>query len=351
MKRHLRRTVSAAAAAAIACGTVNMPVNVRNTGNISAADNIVKYEFEDGKTSGGKIHADGASDVKLGDFPENTDLSGFSGKGFSYLDQKGTTVSIEADVPEDGLYEIAIGYCEPSDPNKKVQYLNVNGVNQGEVSFPYTPEFAEIQAGVVNLKKGVNTIELKAYWGYTFFDYLTVKPADDRLRNLSPTRELSNPNASDSAKGSTATSATSTANTSSQVSKSTAATTTTTFGATPIHLLRTTRRNLSTSWTKQASSLPSVESISLPIIQALTGVTMPLSVSSNGSTNTTASPLSHGTGMSRPTRKTTALRSMLSPQAILLLQLSALQKPLRKAHGSTKSSLPTSTSLLRKCLN
>lgn len=200
MKRHLRRAFAAAAAFFVACAAVGEPMNVCRTGSISAADNVLKYEFEDGKTDGGKIHADGASDVKLGDFPENTDLSGFSGKGFSYLDQKGTTVSIEANVPEDGLYEIAIGYCEPSDPNKKVQYLNVNGVNQGEISFPYTPEFAEIQAGVVNLKKGVNTIELKAYWGYTFFDYLTIKPADDKLRNLSPTRELSNPNASDSAK-------------------------------------------------------------------------------------------------------------------------------------------------------
>lgn len=48
--------------------------------------NVLKYEFEDGSTSGGKIHANGASDVKTKDFPENTDFSGYSGKGFSYLD-------------------------------------------------------------------------------------------------------------------------------------------------------------------------------------------------------------------------------------------------------------------------
>ena len=200
MKRQLRRSACAAAAAIIACTAVNLPANRQMTSKSSAAENVLKYEFEDGMTSGGKIYADGASGVKLSDFPENTDLSGFSGKGFSYLDQKGTTVSIKAVVEEDGLYELSIGYCEPSDPNKKVQYLNVNGVNQGEVSFPYSPEFTEIQAGVINLKKGENTIELKAYWGYTFFDYVTIKPADDKLKNLSPTRELSNPNASDSAK-------------------------------------------------------------------------------------------------------------------------------------------------------
>ena len=50
------------------------------------------------------------------------------------------------------------------------------------------------------LDKGVNTIELSAYWGYTFFDYLTIKPADESLSNLSPTRQLSTPNASDAAK-------------------------------------------------------------------------------------------------------------------------------------------------------
>lgn len=161
---------------------------------------VLKYEFEDGSTSGGKIHSNGVSDVKTEDFPENTDLSGYSGKGFSYLDQKGTTVSVEVEVEKAGLYELSICYCEPSDPNKKVQYLNVNGVNQGEVSFPYSPKFVETSGGVVNLREGKNIIELKAYWGYTFFDYLTLKPADDKLTNLSPTRKLSNPNASDSAK-------------------------------------------------------------------------------------------------------------------------------------------------------
>ncbi|MBO6115581.1 MAG: glycoside hydrolase [Ruminococcus sp.] len=164
------------------------------------AEDIMKYEFEEGKTSGGKLFTEGVKGVVLSDFPENMDLSNFSGKGFSYLDQKGTTVSVEVDVPEAGLYEMNISYCEPSDPRKKVQYLNVNGTNQGEVTFPYTPSFKETSAGIVNLKAGKNIIEFSAYWGYTFFDYLTLKPAPDKIKNLSPTKQLSNPNASDSAK-------------------------------------------------------------------------------------------------------------------------------------------------------
>lgn len=192
----MRKKIVAMAAAAAVLSSVSVPVASAD----KSAEQVLKYEFEDGMTSGGKIFANGMQGVKLEDLPAETDLTGFTGSGFSYLDQKGTTVSVEVDVPEAGLYEMAISYCEPSDPNKKVQYLNVNGVNQGELCFPYTPSFKETSGGVVNLKKGKNTIELKAYWGYIYFDYLTLKPADESLTNLSPTSTLSNPNASDSAK-------------------------------------------------------------------------------------------------------------------------------------------------------
>ena len=163
-----------------------------------AADTVLKYEFEDGKAEGCFVYPKG--NTKEDGTGEEFDMTNFSGKGFSYLDQKNTTISVEVDVPKAGLYCMNICYCEAYDPNKKVQYLNVNGVNQGELTCPYTNKFAETSGGVVNLKKGKNTIELKAYWGYTFFDYLTLKPASEKLTNLSPTRELCNPKASESTK-------------------------------------------------------------------------------------------------------------------------------------------------------
>ena len=193
-----KRIVSATLAAAMTFAGSSAQLFANTTA--ANAEDIMKYEFEEGKTSGGKLFTEGVKGVVLSDFPENMDLSNFSGKGFSYLDQKGTTVSVEVDVPEAGLYEMNISYCEPSDPRKKVQYLNVNGTNQGEVTFPYTPSFKETSAGIINLKAGKNIIEFSAYWGYTFFDYLTLKPAPDKIKNLSPTKQLSNPNASDSAK-------------------------------------------------------------------------------------------------------------------------------------------------------
>jgi len=202
LKKNNKKAIfsTALAAAVLLTGTSFSPLAPeKNT--VSAETGVLKFEFEDGSTSGGKIHTEGwKGNTQEDGSGDEMDLTGFSGTGFSYLDQKGTTVSVEVDVPEAGLYEMNVCYCEPYDTNKKVQYLQVNGVNQGELSFVYNLEFEETSGGVVNLKKGKNTIELKAYWGYTFFDYLTLTPADESLTNLTPTRTLSNPNASDSAK-------------------------------------------------------------------------------------------------------------------------------------------------------
>lgn len=200
-KRIISSSLSAAIAAAVLTAGNSFSSSVSEKNAAYAKTGVLKYEFEDGSTSGGKIHNEGwKGNTQEDGNGEEMDLTGFSGSGFSYLDQKGTSVSIEVDVPEAGLYEMNICYCEPYDTNKKVQYLQVNGVNQGELSFVHNLEFEETSGGVVNLKKGKNTIELKAYWGYTFFDYLTLSPADESLTNLTPSRKLSNPNASDSAK-------------------------------------------------------------------------------------------------------------------------------------------------------
>ncbi|MBR4626473.1 MAG: glycoside hydrolase [Ruminococcus sp.] len=192
----MKRTLCSAAALAVLASAPQVIPCAR--GSARAAD-VLKYEFENGSTSGGKLCKNGASDLDSDKIPEGADFSGCSGGGFAYLDQKGTTLSIEVDVPDAGLYELAIAYCEPSDPNKKVQYLDVNGVNQGEVTFPFSASFTETSGGVINLAKGKNTLTLRAYWGYTYFDYLTLSPADKSLTDLSPTRKLSNPKATEPA--------------------------------------------------------------------------------------------------------------------------------------------------------
>lgn len=153
-----------------------------------------KYEFEDGVHRGAQIYTDYIGKTDDGS------VFDLSGSTCSFLGQKGTSTSVNVEVDKAGLYEIIICYVQPYDKNKKVQYLNVNGSNQGEVSFPYTLKWRELSAGIVKLEKGTNNIELEAYWGYTYFDYLIVKPADESITNLKVPKTLVNPNATQEAK-------------------------------------------------------------------------------------------------------------------------------------------------------
>lgn len=191
-KTALKKILCSAIVASTAFSMVSLPASV-----INAETEAIKYEFEDGSTEGGKIFTEGwAGNTAEDGSGVDYDITNASG-GLSYLDQKGTTVSVDVTVEEAGLYELSICYCQPYDLNKKVQYLNINGVNQGDVSFVFNTTFEEASAGIVMLQEGVNTIEFEAYWGYTLFDYLTIAPAPENISTLSPTRELSNPNASE----------------------------------------------------------------------------------------------------------------------------------------------------------
>ena len=196
MKANIKRSAALLAAAAILAGGTALPAPA---GLAKAAD-VLKYEFEDGKNSENKFYTEGWKDNTAKDGSGvDYDLTNFSGTGFSYLGDKNNTVSVEVDVPEEGLYRMIVGYCEPGDLRKKVQYLNINGVNQGEVTFPFNTSFGETNAGLVYLSAGKNTIEFKAYWGYTYFDYLTLTPADKKLQELAPDRTLCDPKASEQA--------------------------------------------------------------------------------------------------------------------------------------------------------
>ncbi len=187
----LNRGIAVLLASAMCLCSVSAP-------GAAADSSVLKYEFEDGVLNGCSICSYSSLDEGASGNP--VDLSGFSGSGYVYLEQKNTSVTVNVEAPETGLYELKIGYSEASDPNKKVQYLNVNGQNQGEVTFPYYEGWAEITAGYIPLQAGSNSVEIASYWGYTMLDYLTIQPADSSITDLSPSRILSDPNATDSAK-------------------------------------------------------------------------------------------------------------------------------------------------------
>ena len=96
-KKSIKRSTCAVLAAALTTAGLALPPK---TTQISAADTVLKYEFEDGSVSGGKIYSEGwIGNTQEDGSGEEMDLTNFSGNGFSYLDQKGTTVSVEVDVP------------------------------------------------------------------------------------------------------------------------------------------------------------------------------------------------------------------------------------------------------------
>ena len=55
----IKRSACTVAAAFIAAAAMSFPSAMKDGKGVSAADTVLKYEFEDGKTSGGKFYTEG----------------------------------------------------------------------------------------------------------------------------------------------------------------------------------------------------------------------------------------------------------------------------------------------------
>ena len=191
MKKRKRR-LSLLVASALAMTTL-----LSFPGSTVSSEALTTYEFEQGVIDRAKLYDAGWTETN--EAGDTYDCTNPSGDGFVYLTDKGSSVTCTVEMEQAGLYHMNIRYLQPNDTNKKVQYLNINGSNQGEVTFPYNMEWSEIST-LVNLREGSNTIELRGYWGYTYLDSFTLTPADESISRLSPTDSLSNPNANDTTK-------------------------------------------------------------------------------------------------------------------------------------------------------
>ncbi|MCU6719621.1 glycosyl hydrolase [Porcipelethomonas ammoniilytica] len=179
MKNKFLRKIMAAAVAA-AC-----TANVSLISNLVTADTSTKYEFEDGVINGTSM--------------EITEDSSASGGQYVYMKDAGETVTVTVDVEETGMYDLAICYHLPQTMGSdKVQKLNVNGVNQGQIGFVMNDGFEELDIGMYKLNAGQNEIQLESFWGWTYFDYLTVKSAD--MPDLNVAKTLSDKKATDQTK-------------------------------------------------------------------------------------------------------------------------------------------------------
>lgn len=117
---------------------------------------------------------------------------GFSGSGFVWMQNSGT-ITFTVTVPETGMYEISTRYMQELSPDGRLQYLAVNGVTKGSYMLPYTTEWSNFDFGFHKLKEGSNTIQLKAGWGFAYFDTFTVDVADLDPLDVQPV--LSDPGA------------------------------------------------------------------------------------------------------------------------------------------------------------
>lgn len=190
--RKQKRQLSFLLASAVAMTTL-----LSFPGGAVSSDTLTAYEFEQGVIDRAKQYDAGWTDTN--DAGDTYDCTDPTGSGFVYLTDKGSSVTCIVEVEKAGLYNMNIRYLQPNDTNKKVQYLNINGSNQGEVTFPYNLKWSEITT-LVTLREGSNSIELKGYWGYTYLDSFTLTPADESISQLSPTDSLSNPHANDTTK-------------------------------------------------------------------------------------------------------------------------------------------------------
>lgn len=102
---------------------------------------------------------------------------GYTGDGFVWMQSSGT-ITFNVTVPETGMYEISTRYMQEVSPDGRMQSLAVNGVTKASSMLPYTTTWSDFNFGFFKLNQGSNTVQLKAGWGFAYFDSFTVDYAD-----------------------------------------------------------------------------------------------------------------------------------------------------------------------------
>lgn len=102
---------------------------------------------------------------------------GYTGSGFVWMQNSGT-LTFNVTVPETGMYTISTRYMQELSADGRLQSLNVNGVTKGSYMLPYTTTWSDFDFGYHKLNQGSNIIQLKAGWGFAYFDSFTVEVAD-----------------------------------------------------------------------------------------------------------------------------------------------------------------------------
>jgi mannan endo-1,4-beta-mannosidase len=108
------------------------------------------------------------------------------------VEMKGSgSLTFSTTVTRAGFYKLIIRVSTPN--GNKDQDLYLNGNYYSPLKFPGNSAFFDFNAGNIGLKAGANNLEIRASWGWMFFDKITLEPAP--LNDYSTTvSSLINPN-------------------------------------------------------------------------------------------------------------------------------------------------------------
>lgn len=122
------------------------------------------YQAEDGVFNGTNV---------------STASPGYQGTGFvTGFDTAGDYCQVTVTAPSAGIYNITLGYAVPAGWGDKVNDLYANGVLQSSVTFTNSASaFTSVNAGLVPLNAGSNTLRVQNNWGYIYLDWFGVEAA------------------------------------------------------------------------------------------------------------------------------------------------------------------------------
>lgn len=140
---------------------------------------------------GGSEKIEAEDGTKTGTVSVENTISGYSGSGYASFKGEGD-LTLTYHAPNEGLFEIIVGYNSPFG-DKKTELI-VNGQGTGEISLVQSTGFQEVSAGKVQLQSGDNTVKINLGWGWYNIDYIIVTSAEvggsHQVEKI-----LSNPNA------------------------------------------------------------------------------------------------------------------------------------------------------------
>lgn len=130
-------------------------------GNVTAANELAKIEFETGTFTG---------DITVED--------GLDASGGSYLKMCDSgIITVKFDVKESGMYNMNI--FAGGIGGAKQQNLFINGTSQGALAIPKNDKgFSKIEVSAIKLNEGENTLSIEKSWGWSNFDFFTIEGAE-----------------------------------------------------------------------------------------------------------------------------------------------------------------------------